>query len=270
MEKIKARHNAYSIYRIAKTKDLREIGFGEKAYYETRAFYLNAKKHGKKTGVVSRKIAVCNHFREVNKGYKRGFDTYRTYHEKNQDRLYGKKEIRQERLHIADLNLSGLQLSKPHKFDKNIEPVDIIIITYERKYYLFQTIDQIIRDTKYPYRLIVVDNGSTDGTREWIKEQHKNGLIWKYIFSKENTVMNVAFKKGLKEVESKLFITNADDIPPPSKLEPCWLTYLVNLFNENYPEFFAIGFDFSNISFLKYLTRKYGKARYKKEFLNIK
>ncbi len=58
----KSQKNAYSIYRIAKTKDIRDIGFGDKAYYETRAFYLNAKKHGRKTGVVSKKIAVCKHF----------------------------------------------------------------------------------------------------------------------------------------------------------------------------------------------------------------
>jgi len=267
MEKIKARHNSYSIYRIAKTKDIKEIGFGNPKYYETREFHLNAKKHGKKTGVVSRRIAVCSHWREVNKGYKKGFKAYKTYHLKNQNRLYGDNNNIAKKIHVPSLNLSKLELNKPHEFDKNIKPVDIILVTYERRNYLFQTIDQIIRYTEYPYRLIVVDNGSIDGTREWIKEQHEKGVIWKYIFSKENTRLGAALAKGLKEVESEFFVTNADDIPPPSHLKPCWLTYLVNLFNENYPEFVAIGFDFCNISFMKYLVRKYGKDRYHKEFL---
>ena len=50
------------------------------------------------------------------------------------------------------------------------------IVTYNRKNYLFQVIDQIIRLTQYPYRLIIVDNGSTDKSGVFI-----NGIIDKIV-----------------------------------------------------------------------------------------
>ena len=41
----------------------------------------------------------------------------------------------------------------------NIEPVDIIILTFQRIRYVKEVIDEIRIRTTYPYRLIVDDNG---------------------------------------------------------------------------------------------------------------
>jgi len=268
-EEVRDTRNAYSIYRIHRTADIKKVGFGKEGYYETRMFHLNAKKHGFKTGVIRKDLFLCGHWREVNKGYPRKFDVYKTYHPKMQKHLYG--DTAYKRMHVPDLDLEDLELSTAPELkeinDEKLstgEPVDIVILTYQRKYYLFQVIDQIIRMTKHPYRLIVVDNGSTDGTREWIKKWHEAGIVWKYIF-KENSVISEAFKAGFAQVESELFITTPDDTPPSRRAGPCWLTRLIKLINK-YPEYISISSDFGNTSFVKFLVKKYGKDRYHNEF----
>ena len=263
MWEVRDTRNAYSIYRIHRTAEIKEIGFGKEGYYETRMFHLNAKEHGFKTGVIRKELFLCGHWREVNKGYAREFDIYRTHHPKMQKHLYG--DTAHRRIHVPDLDLDELDLfTGLSTVYPQADPVDIVILTYQRKYYLFQVIDQILRMTKHPYRLIVVDNGSTDGTRDWIKKWHKAGIVWKYIF-KENGPISEAFKSGFKEVESDLFITTPDDIPPSRRAGPCWLTKLVELIDK-YPEYISISSDFGNTSFLKYLVGKYGKLRYNEEF----
>ena len=48
----------------------------------------------------------------------------------------------------------------------------IIILTYNNLMYNIICIDSIRKYTKKDtYEIIVVDNNSTDGTREWLKEQ---------------------------------------------------------------------------------------------------
>ncbi len=142
-----------------------------------------------------------------------------------------------------------------------IDVVDIIILTFQRFHYLREVIDEIGLRTKMPYRLIVVDNGSTDGTREWIEKMHEEGKIWKYVFTEKNEFMTEAFNKGVKLVESKYFITTQDDIVPP-QVNPCWLTQIVGMMDE-YPEYDSISMNFGNCSFFRFLRKKYGQICWK-------
>jgi len=142
---------------------------------------------------------------------------------------------------------------------KEISQVDIILLTYQRLKFLKETIDEIEKRTQYPYRLIVVDNGSTDGTREWLKELEWDGRIWKYVFMKENCFMAESYARGFEEVESEYFIVTQDDIVPP-KVKPCWLTRMVKAI-ENNKEYTSISMYCGNGSFNKYMKRKYGKSR---------
>ena len=142
---------------------------------------------------------------------------------------------------------------------KTMKPVDIIVITYQRLNYLKILFNELSRNTEYPYRLIVIDNGSIDGTREWIEKMYKKGKIWKYLFNKENEMLSESFQMGLELVESELFITTQDDIIPP-KLSPCWLTQMVELMKEK-PKLIAITMDYVNEGIYRYLTQRYGKKR---------
>lgn len=97
--------------------------------------------------------------------------------------------------------------------------VDILLVTFQRLKLLKIAVEAIKKRTKYPYRLIIIDNGSTDGTREWLSG---NDIADKIIFMKENVGLGGAYREGLKYVESEYFICTVDDVIPP-KMEPCWL-----------------------------------------------
>lgn len=49
------------------------------------------------------------------------------------------------------------------------DTVSLVVLCCNQLAYTQQTIDSILRFTRHPYELIVVDNGSTDGTSEWLR-----------------------------------------------------------------------------------------------------
>jgi len=118
---------------------------------------------------------------------------------------------------------------------KEIKPIDIVLVTFQRLNFLKYTIAKIYERTKYPYRLIVVDNGSTDGTQEWIKNAKVNGFIQEHVFLPDNKGLAYGLTEGFKRVKSDFFITTQDDIVPPD-LNPCWLERMLHL-AEKYPDY---------------------------------
>lgn len=48
--------------------------------------------------------------------------------------------------------------------------VSIMMTTYNRLPLTIKMLDNLFRTTNYPFRLLIVDNGSTDGTMEFIKQ----------------------------------------------------------------------------------------------------
>ena len=104
--------------------------------------------------------------------------------------------------------------------------IDIIVVTYNRIKYIKIFIEFLYLFTNYPFRIIVVDNGSSDGTRDLILKLEKDGLIWKHVFNNKNLKLAAAQTKGFNEVESELFVVVDDDMIPPQWKEICWLTLL--------------------------------------------
>jgi hypothetical protein len=122
---------------------------------------------------------------------------------------------------------------------KHLEPIDIILITYQRLNFLKKTIDAIDKRTFYPFRIIVVDNASTDGTKDYLKEMKKIGKIGEHIFLPTNIGQPMALNEGFKFVTSEYFVTTQDDCLPPD-LRPCWLERLLHLYKKYEPDVGAI------------------------------
>ncbi len=107
MAKLKITPNPYSIFRIHRTEKFKDIGLGEKGdYFETFVFRSHLKKHNLIGGIIGKAHLAATQFREVNKGYARGFRDYRTYNEREQIRRFGvTQEERDKRKHVQDLKL---------------------------------------------------------------------------------------------------------------------------------------------------------------------
>lgn len=114
----------------------------------------------------------------------------------------------------------------------NQPPIDIILLTYNRCSYFQKTVAALIHHTRYPYRLIVVDNNSSPEMRSYLQETA--GLYDQLILNEEN-YHTVAFQRGIACTKSDPYIVSDPDILVPALDGPCWLERLVRL-HQAYPE----------------------------------
>lgn len=90
----------------------------------------------------------------------------------------------------------------------------ICVPTYNRKHTLFRTLDSIKNQSFDSYEVLIVDDGSSDGTQEAVIEYIKvNDLSDKYrYFYKENGGKHTALNIGLENAKGKFFIIfDSDD-----------------------------------------------------------
>ena len=117
--------------------------------------------------------------------------------------------------------------------------IDIVLVSCERLEFTKRSVTTLAERTRTPYRLIVVDNGSTDGSVEWILDAYRGGLIHEFLPLKENYGIHWAWNTGLSMVKSDpYFVTSDNDVLCPD-LEPDWLARQVDLMDK-YSEFGAI------------------------------
>lgn len=117
-----------------------------------------------------------------------------------------------------------------------MKPIDIILVTFNRLEFTKKTLKSIQERTKIPYNLIVVDNNSTDGTRDFLISTEKD--YKKVVLLDENIGLEMALNEGFKYVESDIFVTTDNDCIAPM-LEPCWLRRQATLM-DFYKDFGAI------------------------------
>jgi uncharacterized protein (DUF1919 family) len=100
--------------------------------------------------------------------------------------------------------------------------VSVIIPTYNRDVYLVEAIQSVINQTYRPIECIVVDDGSTDNTKETIDNlitENKEGFSLKYIFQ-ENSGSQVARNTGTKASTGELIqYLDSDDLLYPDKIK---------------------------------------------------
>ncbi len=120
------------------------------------------------------------------------------------------------------------------------QPIDILMTTYFRKDFTKKCLDYLIERTKYPFRMIVVDNGSTDGTRELLQDYEKQypAIFKRVILLNENKGLQASKMIGMDYVESEYFVNTDNDVLPPL-LEPDWLSQLLDIIKRN-PNYGAI------------------------------
>ncbi len=119
--------------------------------------------------------------------------------------------------------------------------IDIVMVTYNRLEFTKKAITYLKERTKTPYRLIVVDNNSNDGTQEALFALKQNGYIQHLILLQENYGIHMAKNYGLALVRSTPYYIDTDnDILCASYPDgKDWVGRLVELMDK-YPKFGAI------------------------------
>lgn len=115
-----------------------------------------------------------------------------------------------------------------------MEKISLMMATYNRLELTKQTIDNIKKRTKCDYELIIVDNGSTDGTVDYIKT-----ITNHLILNKENLGIGRARNQALfyaDKIGTDWYATIDNDIDVPDN----WLSDCIDILKNN-SDYGAIG-----------------------------
>ena len=100
--------------------------------------------------------------------------------------------------------------------DNSTLNVSVIIPTYNRKNLLKRALHSVISQTFVPQEIIVVDDGSSDRTKDWVSERFPDV---RYIYQ-DNSGVSSARNAGIKEAKgSWIAFLDSDDEWMPNKLE---------------------------------------------------
>lgn len=103
--------------------------------------------------------------------------------------------------------------------------VSVIIPVYNRAAFVLEAVDSVLKQTLQDFELIVIDDGSTDGTAEALK-RFEDRLFYRY---QDNQGVSGARNLGLQMARGKwIAFLDSDDLWLPEKLET-----QVRFFSEN-------------------------------------
>jgi GT2 family glycosyltransferase/glycosyltransferase involved in cell wall biosynthesis len=124
--------------------------------------------------------------------------------------------------------------------------VNICIITFNRIDFTKKSIQSVLINTKYPHVITVVDNNSTDGTKEYLTKLHNDGIIKNLILLDENigvaAASNIAWQT---EPEAEYYLKFDNDIVIQKK---DWLKNMVQT-TKHIPQIGVLGYNFEPKSY---------------------
>lgn len=137
-------------------------------------------------------------------------------------------------------NYQFMEYVSPHKY------ANICMVTYNRLNFTRQAIDGLIKFTRYPHVITVVDNNSQDGIKEYLQELHRKGIIKNLVLLNKNIgvakASNLAWHLG---PDAEYYIKFDNDIVIQ---KPDWLDEMVKVI-EAVPEIGVLGYNFEPFSY---------------------
>lgn len=97
--------------------------------------------------------------------------------------------------------------------------VSVVIPTHNRKNFIGETVDSVLAQTYTDLEVVVVDDGSTDGTGDYMRARYASEPRVRYIWQ-ENAERSAARNRGIDEARGEfLAFLDSDDLWLPKKLE---------------------------------------------------
>lgn len=104
----------------------------------------------------------------------------------------------------------------------------IIIISFNQLKYTKGCVDSIVKNTNYPYRILIIDNGSDKETIEYLQSLEKQNIA-DVIFSQENLGWVKAVNKGIAACNLPYVCVMNNDV----LAYPNWLSQMVEVAQKN-------------------------------------
>ena len=94
--------------------------------------------------------------------------------------------------------------------------VSVVIPTYNRRGRLGRSIESVTSQTKAPQAILVVDDGSTDGTADWVRKSYPGVTV----IEQEHAGVSAARNRGIENAATDwIAFLDSDDCWMPDKLE---------------------------------------------------
>jgi len=107
--------------------------------------------------------------------------------------------------------------------------VSIVILTFNQLDFTQKCVQSIQRHTPEKHELIFVDNGSTDGTKKWLRKQIKENHNYRFIDNKTNLGFAKGCNQGIAAAGGEyLLLLNNDVVVTPN-----WLSGMRECLNRN-------------------------------------
>lgn len=107
--------------------------------------------------------------------------------------------------------------------------VSIIIVSYNAKEYLIPCIEASLHSSYQPIEVIVVDNGSTDGSVDIVKEKYSSNPLIKLLLLAKNYGPAYARNRGIEQAQGRYLAFLDNDTKP----EINWLNSLVEIMEQD-------------------------------------
>ncbi|MEW5976528.1 MAG: glycosyltransferase [Acidobacteriota bacterium] len=134
-------------------------------------------------------------------------------------------------------------------FKEPVEPgryVNIGMVTYNRLEFTRRSIEALLKNTRFPYVLTVVDNHSQDGTVEYLKQLKREGIIKNLVLLTENVGVAKASNLAWQMEEAAAYYLKLDNDIVIQK--PDWLDQMVEVIDD-LPQLGAVAYNFEPVSY---------------------
>ncbi|RMG24263.1 MAG: glycosyltransferase, partial [Methanobacteriota archaeon] len=88
----------------------------------------------------------------------------------------------------------------------------IVILTYNQLHRTRECLESIVKHTREPYEVIVVDNGSSDGTVDYLRNWTKKHRNFRAIFNKTNKGFAAGNNQGIKKAKGDYIVLLNNDV----------------------------------------------------------
>jgi len=117
----------------------------------------------------------------------------------------------------------------------------IMMVTYNRLNLTKQMLECLFKNTKRQFNLVVVDNGSTDGTVKYLEQLGADGTVSRHCLNKENRGIAIGRNQALKITDiqypdTEWYCTIDNDVEVPDG----WLDECIEIMKAN-PKYGMIG-----------------------------
>lgn len=144
--------------------------------------------------------------------------------------------------------------------------ITILTPTYNRANYLLQLYDSLKNQTCLKFKWLIVDDGSTDETKEIVKNFINENIIQIEYLYKDNGGKHTALNLGFKTIDTPLtFVVDSDDVLTNFAIETILMDINKIQSNQYVGLCYLRGFDYNNVIGDEFLHEGYdnlNKVRY--------